>query len=122
MIERPQNNEKLASGNVYDLLLILIVVFDPPFHHFDLNAACTIDWYVVVRPFTGSAMVPSTLSVESTFCPASGFSGSILCPRSGNERPAADISTGFSGGPTACDASAAFAMLIAVATTPFTPM
>src|SRR3954470_12228443 len=71
--------------------------------------------YVVLRPlppfFATSA--PRTLSVGLTVCSPSGLRSKSFLPRSGKVRPAADISTGLSGGPTACEAAEAFVMVIA---------
>src|SRR5262245_5881719 len=99
MMDSPQNREKLAAIIEYDF---------PPtltdrllFHHFGWNACWISAVYVVLSPVVTSARGPSTLSVELTFWLFSGLAASIFWPTSGNVRPAADISTELSTGPTA---------------------
>jgi hypothetical protein len=79
------------------------------------NAFWIIAAYVVLRPlppFFGTS-APRTLSVGLTVCSPSGLSKSSFLPSSGKVRPAADISTGLSGGPTACEAAEALVMVTA---------
>src|SRR5919107_97041 len=97
----PKNSDMFASVTPTLAPLTFTVLVE--FHHFGLKAAWIIARYVVVRPAFGSATMPSTLSLGETFCRPSGLTAIIFLPTSAQVRPAADISTGFSTGPTDCD-------------------
>src|SRR4028119_762640 len=99
-------------------------------HHSRSNASLIIFSYLLSwSPGWGQRLkLPRTLSWGCTSCWPSGRSclsflpvslGRFLtlmlsnfCPTSGSTRPVADSSTEFSGGPTACEASAEFFRLI----------
>src|SRR5262245_20868936 len=81
------------------------------FHQRGTNAFSIRSRYETVRPRVGAASVPRTLSVALTSWRASGRSESSFFPSSRNVRPSYE-SSGFVTGPTACDASEAFARLM----------